>query len=43
MRILSRGVVLIDKDNTVKYVEYVDEVTNSVDFEKVREELEKLK
>lgn len=43
MRILSRGVVLIDKDNTVKYVEYVDEVTNSVNIEKVKEELEKLK
>jgi len=43
MRILSRGVVLIDRDNTVKYVEYVHEVTDSVNFEKVKEEISKLK
>ncbi len=43
MRILSRGVVLIDRYNTVKYVEYVNEITDSVDFGKVKEEISKLK
>jgi len=43
MRILSRGVVLIDRYNTVKYVEYVDEITDSVNFGVVKEEISKLK
>ncbi|MDW7669374.1 MAG: thiol peroxidase [Bacillota bacterium] len=43
MRLLSRGVVLIERDNTVKYVEYVNEITESVDFDKVKEEISKLK
>ena len=43
MRLLSRGVILVDKDNTVKYVEYVKEITHSVDFEKIKGELSKIK
>lgn len=34
VRLLSRGVVLIDRDNVVRYVEYVPEVKNRVDFDK---------
>ena len=35
LRLLSRGVVVIDKDNKVTYVEYVPEVTNPVNFDAV--------
>jgi thiol peroxidase len=33
-RLLARGVIVLDKDNTVKYVEYVKEGTNHPDYEK---------
>ncbi len=33
LRILTRGIVIIDRDDTVKYVEYVKEVTNHPDYE----------
>ena len=33
LRLLSRGVVVINKDNKVTYVEYVPEVTNPVNFD----------
>ncbi|MCW3804691.1 thiol peroxidase [Plebeiibacterium marinum] len=32
-RLLTRGTVIIDKDNTVKYVEYVPEITNDPDYD----------
>lgn len=32
-RLIARGVVVIDKDNTVKYVEYVPEGTNEPDYD----------
>ena len=35
IRLLSRGVVVINKDNKVTYVEYVPEVTNPVNFDAV--------
>ena len=35
LRLLSRGVVVINKDNKVTYVEYVPEVTNPVNFDAV--------
>lgn len=41
-RLLSRGIVILDKDNTVKYVEYVKEVTNHPDYDKALEEVKKL-
>ena len=41
-RLLARGVVVIDKDNVVKYVEYVKEVGTHPDYEKVIEEVKKL-
>lgn len=34
LKLLSRGIVVVDKDNTVKYVEYVSEVTNHPDYDK---------
>ena len=33
LRLLARGIVVLDKDNTVKYVEYVKEVTTEPDYE----------
>lgn len=41
-RLLSRGVLVINKDNKIKYVEYVDEVTNHPDYDKALEEVKKL-
>ncbi len=32
VRLLSRGVVVIDKDNVIRHVEYVEETSHEVDF-----------
>lgn len=42
LRLLSRGIVILDRDNTVKYVEYVKEVTNHPDYDRALEEVKKL-
>ena len=42
LRLLSRGIVVLDRDNTVKYVEYVKEVGTHPDYDKVLEEVKKL-
>lgn len=42
VKLLARGVVIIDKDGIIKYVEYVSEVTNEVNFDKALEEAKKL-
>lgn len=42
LRLLSRGVVIVDRDNIVKYVEYVKEATNHPDYDKALEEVKKL-
>ena len=42
LRLLGRGIVVIDRDNTVRYVEYVREVGNHPDYEKALEEARKL-
>ncbi|MGM0396116.1 MAG: thiol peroxidase [Bacillota bacterium] len=34
LRLLSRGIVVLDRDNTVKYVEYVSENSNQPDYDK---------
>lgn len=34
LRLLARGIVVIDKDDTVRYVEYVKEVTTHPDYDK---------
>ncbi|GFN35528.1 thiol peroxidase [Tepidimicrobium xylanilyticum] len=41
-RLLSRGIVVLDRDNTVRYVEYVKEVKTHPDYDKVLEEVKKL-
>lgn len=42
LRLLSRGIVVLDKDNTVKYVEYVKEATDHPNYDKAIEEVKKL-
>ncbi len=42
LRILSRGIIIIDKNNIVKYVEYVSEVASHPNYDKAIEELSKL-
>ncbi|MBE0430990.1 MAG: thiol peroxidase [Dehalococcoidia bacterium] len=39
LRLLSRAVFIIDRDDTVRYVEYVPEVTQHPDYEKALEVL----
>ncbi|NLX61444.1 MAG: thiol peroxidase [Tissierellia bacterium] len=41
-RLLARGIVILDRDNTVKYVEYVKEVTTHPDYDRALEEVKKL-
>lgn len=42
LRLLGRGIVVVDKDNKVKYVEYVSEVTDEPNYDKALEEIKKL-
>ncbi len=42
IRLLSRGIVVIDKEDKVRYVEYVKEVGTHPDYEKVLEFVEGL-
>lgn len=42
LRLLSRGIVVLDKDNTVTYVEYLPEVTDHPDYDKALEAAKKL-
>ena len=42
LRLLSRGVVVLDKNNVVQYVEYLSEITNHPDYEKAIEAFKKL-
>jgi thiol peroxidase len=41
-RLLARGVIIIDGDNTVKYVEFVPEVTDHINYEKAMKAVEDL-
>ena len=41
LRLLTRGVVVIGKDNKVNYVEYVPEVTHEPNYEKALEAIKK--
>lgn len=41
-RLLARGVVVLDKDNTVRYVEYVKEIKTHPDYDKAIEAAKKL-
>ena len=42
LRLLARGIVIIDKNNIVQYVEYVKEVTDHPNYDKAIEEVNKL-
>lgn len=42
VRLLERGVVIIDKDRTVKYVEYLPEVTNHPNYDAALEAVKAL-
>lgn len=42
LRLLSRGVVIIDKNDNVTYVEYVNEVTNHPNYDQAIIEIKKL-
>lgn len=41
-RLLSRGVVVIDKNKTINYIEYVKEVSSHIDYNKVLETIDEL-
>nr|WP_300003356.1 thiol peroxidase [Tissierella sp.] len=41
-QLLSRGIVVVDKDDKVQYVEYVKEVTDEPDYDKALEAIKKL-
>ena len=42
LKLLARGVVVVDKEGVIKHVEYVPEVTNEVDFDAALELVKKL-
>ncbi len=37
LRLLTRGIIVVDKDNNVKHVEYVGEVTEHPDYDRALE------
>lgn len=42
LRLLSRGIVVVDQNNEVKYAEYVSEVTEHPDYDKALEVIQSL-
>lgn len=42
LKLLARGVVVVDKEGVIKHVEYVEEVTNEVDFDAALEAVKEL-
>ena len=42
MRLLARGVVVVDKDNTVRYVQYVPEISEEPDYDAALKAAKKL-
>jgi thiol peroxidase len=42
LKLLTRGVVVLDKDNTVKHIEYVSEVTNEPNYDAALEAVKTL-
>ena len=42
LRLLSRGVVVVDKDGVVKHVEYVKEITEEPDYDSAIEAVKKI-
>ncbi|MDG5799118.1 thiol peroxidase [Marinilabiliaceae bacterium ANBcel2] len=43
LRLLSRGTVVIDKNNTIQFVEYVSEVTNEPDYDAAMKAVKELR
>jgi len=41
-RLLARGIIIIDKDDIVRYIQYVPEITNHPDYDKALEVLKTL-
>ncbi|MDO5047574.1 MAG: thiol peroxidase [Anaerococcus sp.] len=41
-KLLARGIVVVDKEGKISYVEYVPEVTNEVNFDKALEAVKEL-
>ncbi|MDF2522632.1 MAG: Redoxin domain protein [Clostridiales bacterium] len=42
LRLLGRGIVVVDKENVIRYVEYVQEVSEQPDYDKALVEVKKL-
>lgn len=42
LKLLSRGIVIIDKDENIVYTEYLEESTNEVDFDRALEKIREL-
>ncbi|WP_274378614.1 thiol peroxidase [Desulforamulus profundi] len=42
LRLLSRGIVVLDQNNTVQYVEYVKEITKEADYDSALAAVKKL-
>ena len=42
LRLLARGIVVIDKENNIQYVEYVSEATNHPNYDKAYEAIKQL-
>jgi len=42
LRLLARSIFIIDRDDTVRYIELVPEFTNHPDYDKALAELKKL-
>jgi thiol peroxidase len=42
LRLLARSIFIIDRDDTVRYIELVPELTNHPDYDKALAELKKL-
>ncbi|CDZ74242.1 Redoxin family protein [Peptoniphilus sp. ING2-D1G] len=42
LKLLTRGVVVVDRDDKIEYVEYVEEATHEVDFNAAFEAVKKL-
>ena len=42
LRLLRRGIVLVDSEGIIRFVDYLDEITDQIDFDKVFSEVDKL-
>jgi thioredoxin-dependent peroxiredoxin len=42
LRLLARSIFIVDKDDVIRYIQIVPEVTNELDYERVLGELKKI-